>query len=101
MTSDTHTIAAAIRRTWHSDCEDCESSAAEWVALNFTPREAIGWMDAGAFDPNAAHALRAAGVTPAMGARMIDICGYTASIAYAVSNGDLTMNAAINHALDA
>lgn len=68
-----------------------------WEATGMTPDEVEQWVEAGAFEPEAVVALRNAGVTPEQAATRTEAGhgGYAASVAYKVSNADLSVGQAL------
>jgi hypothetical protein len=75
--------------------DDVEDVAREWTEENFSASEVRAWLDARAFSGTAAASMKAKGITPAMAKKRVGpevgIGGYTDTIGYKVSNGDLSV----------
>ena len=71
---------------------DPEAAARAWTDAGFDDEATARWLAARCFDPQAARALADAGVTPAQAAKRTRDGGgnYVDTIAFKVSNGDLT-----------
>lgn len=68
-----------------------ESAAEAWTQAGFGDEETGKWLEVRCFDPQAAHDLAELGVTPAQaGTRTRDGGDFLDTIAFKVSNGDLT-----------
>lgn len=71
---------------------DPEGTTREWELAGFDPEQAREWLEAGCFDAWAARKLADAGFTPELAATRTDAgIGNEETIAYKVSNGDLTV----------
>lgn len=72
--------------------EDAAVAAKAWTDAGFDDEATARWLEARCFDPEAAHALAAMGVTPKQAAQRTRDGGgdYRDTIAYKVANGDLT-----------
>lgn len=68
-----------------------------WEATGMTPDEVERWVEAGAFEPEAAVEMRDAGVTPEQAATRTDAghSDYEDTVAAKVSNGDLSIGQAL------
>lgn len=97
---DVAEMAAAIRReddgAGLTGTSDARIVAEEWVSEGFSTTDAKAWWDARGFDPRSCALLRDDGITPEQASERIDVAGYEDTIAYAVSNGDLGVGAAVD-----
>ena len=103
MSTTTHTAIATILRAAgefaHGGTPD--TTAGQWHLLGFAPDEVRTWLDARVFDPTAAKQLRDLHITPERAATRVTVSGYTDTVGYAVSNGDMTARHAARMLADA
>lgn len=77
--------------------ESANEVAAQWERHGFTlAADVDAWLKARCFDPQAASDLWAAGVTPSQATAAVMVGGQSVTIGYAVSNGDLSADAAVD-----
>lgn len=92
-------MVSAIRDAGPGAFEDStpEREAVRWGALGFTAATARPWLRARCYDATAAHELAREGVTPEGAAQETDAGsgGYRDTIAFKLSQGDLSTRAAV------
>ncbi|KKM73831.1 hypothetical protein LCGC14_1406460 [marine sediment metagenome] len=85
--------AAKHGRQWLTGSRPVEDVAADWITDGFDADSAPAWWDAGAFCEVSAAGLRDADLTPDECA--VVAAGHDYSIAYEVSNSDMTVAEAV------
>lgn len=98
-------VVAVMEREgdWAHD-GDPRREATRWTALGFDADAVSEWLDARCFDATAAKQLRDAGVTPAQAGKQtgrdVGLGGYADTVAYKLSNGDLSLARAVQLVAD-
>ncbi len=79
-------------------CQDraALTTAREWLDAGHTHDAAVEWLEVGAFDAANAMGLAAAGLTPSQCDEPAPLRDYAGTIAYAVCNGDLSVDSALS-----
>ena len=77
-----------------SDDEQATSIAREW-AEDFSPAEAVSWMEAGFWCPSTAASIREMGINPDQVATLCKNTGHQDPV-YAMCNGDLNVSVLID-----
>lgn len=98
--ADVDAIAQVVRVEGFSTAVDEPVRVAEdWDDHGFAAEEVRAWLEGSTFDPGSAYELKEAGVTPSEAAKQagpdVGLGGYSHSVGYKVSNGDLSVADAV------
>lgn len=91
-----HDVISRCDALIHGD--DVEATVQAWNDARYTDLDSdvvAAWCEAKCFDADSARALETAGVTPQQASETIERCGYRETLAYVVSNHDISVSEAV------